>query len=83
MVFKVKTDSSANSAELLGDFTNWENSPIKMDKVSPGLFKCNVKLGAGKHEFKFKVDGMWKENMNDAYATTSNPFGTKNYVIEI
>jgi hypothetical protein len=29
VTFQVKADKSAKQADLLGDFTNWEENPIK------------------------------------------------------
>lgn len=87
ITFQVKSDKEARSAELLGDFTNWEEKPIKMKKIIPGLFKVKVKFREYKtYHYRFKIDGKWKEDMNDGLpsdGTVPNPFGKRNYYIEI
>ncbi len=87
ITFQVKTEKDANIAELLGDFTNWEDKPIKMKKIIPGLFEISVKFRENKvYHYKYKVDKKWKEEMDDgspADGTVPNPFGTRDYFIDI
>jgi 1,4-alpha-glucan branching enzyme len=87
ITFQVRTVPTAGSAELLGDFTNWQERPIRMKKVMEGLFEISVKFRqANTHVYKFRVDGEWKEELDDgspANGTVPNPFGTRNYSIDI
>lgn len=84
--FQVKADKNAKSAAILGDFTNWEENPIEMKKIHPGLFEVNVKLKEYRiYHYKFKIDDKWKEIMEDdllADGTVPNPFGSRNYYID-
>lgn len=79
-LFRVKHESNANAVEVCGDFNNWNG--VKMKKVG-NSFEATISLSAGKHEFKFKVDGKWREEMVENYNTVPNDQGTQNYVIDI
>ncbi len=84
ITFIVDTKERTQSAQLLGDFTAWEVSPIDMEPINDNQFQAVVYLEKEKrYRFKFKTDGEWKENMNDGYKTTKNKFGTLNYVIDV
>lgn len=53
-----------------------------MEYIGNCEFQAEVYLERNQRfEFKFKVDGEWKEKMNDGYKTSKNSFGTLNYVI--
>ena len=80
-LFRAKHESNANAVEVWGDFNNWKNG-VKMKKVG-NSFEATISLSAGKHEFKFKVDGKWREEMVENYNTVPNDQGTQNYVIDI
>lgn len=87
ITFQVRTSLSAKTAELLGDFTNWQERPIKMKKVMDGLFEVKVRFKEpNTHQYKFRIDDQWKENLNDgspSNGTVPNPFGTRNYFIDV
>jgi len=87
ITFQVRTRPEAREAELLGDFTNWQEKPIAMKKVMNGLFEAVVKFRQpDSHKYKFRVDGEWKEEMSDgspANGTVPNPFGTHNYYLDV
>jgi len=82
VIFKVKTKPDSKTAQLLGNFTAWEKSPIDMDYMGDCVFQTEALLEKKQRfEFKFKIDGKWKEQMNDEYKTSRNSFGTLNYVV--
>lgn len=80
---KIILNKIAKKVELLGDFTGWDKNPVLLDTDDNLIFKKSIKLPTGTYQFKIKVDGQWKENMDDGYKITLNPFGTFNYVLEI
>jgi len=86
VLFRVTADTNTQKAELLGDFTDWNDEPIIMNRIGPGIFEKWVKLEGNKvYYYKFKTDGEWKEVMNDyfpANGTVPNPYKSRDYFIK-
>ena len=70
----------AQSVILTGDFNSWDAGMHPLKKSSNGMWKKMVNLSPGRYEYRFIVDGEWK---NDPGCTTcsSNPFGSDNCVL--
>lgn len=78
--FSIKASNGAKSAELAGDFTDWE--PIEMKKQKTGNFAVTVPLTSGTYQYKFIVDGQWVADPdNDLWAP--NPYGSLNSVAQV
>lgn len=78
--FSFKVDN-AETIELLGLNSDWENSVV-MSKKKDGTFSADVNLPKGsQHEFKYRINQ--SEWLNDPEADTENPnvFGGTNSVI--
>ncbi len=74
--------AEAKEVFLMGDFNHWslEKHPMKRDEK--GLWNKTVMLSPGKYEYKFLVDGQWREDpRNDRWCP--NCFGTQNSVLEL
>jgi 1,4-alpha-glucan branching enzyme len=69
----------AKSVHVAGSFNDWDNGATPMKK-SKGIWKRNIKLAPGTYEYRFCVDGEWR---NDPQGTElkQNPFGTENNVL--
>ena|SRR5216110_3105446 len=72
----------AQSVELVGNFTNWENNPVPLKKSKDGTWKATVTLESGTYEYRFKVDGQWR-NDPDCPKRSTNPYGEENCIREI
>ena len=72
----------AESVELVGDFTNWEENPISLKRGKDGTWKTTLTLEPGAHEYRFKVDGEWR-NDPDCPLRQTNPYGEENCVREV
>ena len=48
---------NADSVAILGDFNNWRPTP--MQRQSNGLWAIRLKLGPGRYEYGFQIDGRW------------------------
>ena len=72
----------AQTVELVGGFTNWEDNPITLKKSKDGAWKASVTLESGTHEYRFKVDGQW-QNDPECTRRTTNPFGEENCIREV
>jgi len=81
VTFSLKA-ARAKEVSLLGDFNNWDAAatPMKCDK--DGIWKSTLILPSGRYEFKFLVDGRWREASKDE-PCAPNSFGTLNNVLVI
>ena len=72
----------AKVVQLAGSFTGWGEHPIRMRKLKDGTWKTSVSLEPGTYEYRFKVDGQWR---NDESCTThkANAFGEENCLREV
>ena len=73
---------AAESVLLAGDFTHWTKNPIAMRKQPDGIWSATVLLTAGTHQYRFVVDGEWRDDP-ECKIRVQNPFGTQNDVIEV
>lgn len=73
---------NANEVFLVGDFNNWDAgaNPMKLDV--DGRWKISLIFTPGRYEFKFLVDGKWREGAKEEQ-TVPNCFGTLNNVLII
>jgi len=74
--------SGAQEVILMGDFNNWNPKKHLMKKDGNGVWNKAVILPPGSYEYKFLVDGHWKEDpQNDQ--TCLNCFGTYNNIFNM
>lgn len=72
-------ETEAKEVLLAGDFTDWLDHPIKLKKNKANIWKGEVSLQPGRHEYRFLVDGVWADDPN-CPARVPNAFGTENCV---
>ncbi|MFA5095862.1 MAG: glycogen-binding domain-containing protein [Candidatus Omnitrophota bacterium] len=72
----------AKKVSLAGTFNNWDTRKLSAKNDSRGNWMVKANLKAGRHEYKFFVDGNW---VNDPRCAGSvfNAFGTQNSVVEV
>ena len=74
---------NAETVEILGLNSDWENS-IVMSKKKDGTFTCDVSLPKNsQHEFKYRVNETQWLNEPHADSQNINEFGGQNSVIVI
>jgi len=74
--------SDAKEVILMGDFNNWNPKKHPMKKDDNGKWIRAVLLPPGQYEYKFLVDGQWKEDpQNDRIC--SNKFGSYNNLVNL
>lgn len=72
---------NAETVEILGLNSDWENS-IVMRKKKDGTFSCEVSLPKNtQHEFKYRVNEREWVNEPDADSQQTNVFGSVNSVL--
>ncbi|MBY0514188.1 MAG: glycogen-binding domain-containing protein [Gemmataceae bacterium] len=80
---------AAQAVFLAGTFNGWDPKATPMAKDAAGDWGVAVDLPAGRHEFKFVVDGQWccepgcEGPHHGCPKCVRNPFGTMNRVIEV
>ena len=81
VTFRLKS-SKASQVFLAGDFNGWNAwlNPLRKDK--DGLWVTTLELPVGRYEFKFMVDGKWRESLEDEPAVP-NSCGTFNNVVNV
>jgi 1,4-alpha-glucan branching enzyme len=70
----------AREVSLVGDFNNWDTGANSMKLDKNGSWKVSLIFPPGRYEFKFFVDGKWREGSKDKQ-TVPNCFGTLNHVL--
>lgn len=59
VTFLLKGFQNANEVKLSGSFNDWNENKLLMSKTKNGYWKYELILPAGKHHYKFIVDGKW------------------------
>ena len=72
----------AEEVSLLGNFNNWDGTANPMKRDKDGIWKSTLILPSGRYEFKFRVDGRWRE-ASETEPSIRNSFGTLNNVLVI
>lgn len=73
--FLLKGFQNANNVILSGSFNDWNENDLCMQKTDNGYWKYKIPLPAGKHHYKFIVDGSWildPDNSVKEYDTEGN-----------
>ena len=79
----VFTAEDAETVEVLGLNSDWENSII-MSKKKDGSFTCDVSLPKNsQHQFKYRVNETTWVNEPEADSEQANEFGGTNSVISL
>lgn len=72
----------ANKVVLTGDFNNWNLKSHPMKNDGNGMWSKAVMLSPGQYEYKFLIDGNWREDPRNEQ-TCPNCFGTRNSVLNL
>ena len=48
---------SAKSVALVGTFTGWQEHPLPMSQIEPGIWSIEIELPPGKFEYLFLANG--------------------------
>ena len=85
---KSKTiDITFNAAEarevfIAGDFNQWNPRSTPMHKDARGVWKKQLRLSRGGHEYRLVVDGQWRDDPHAA-ASIANPYGGCNAFVQV
>jgi len=67
---------------VAGTFNNWNPAAVKLVGNSKGTYTATVLLPLGRYEYKFIVNGEWR-NSPDCNELVPNAFGTTNSVLTV
>ena len=75
-------EPAAQQVYVAGSFNNWKPDTTPLAALGNGRWKGDLKLGPGRYEYLFVVDGQWRPDPN-ARETVQNPFGGRNSVVMV
>ena len=75
-------EPAAQQVYVAGSFNEWKPQATPMVALGNGRWKGDLKLGPGRYEYLFVVDGQWRPDPN-ARETVQNPFGGQNSVVMV
>jgi len=67
---------------VAGTFNGWDGHRDPLKKDSKGLWKLAKDLPPGFYEYRFIVDGVWRDDTSCA-SRRSNPYGGENCILEV
>jgi hypothetical protein len=73
---------AAKQVFVAGSFNNWQPEQTPLSPAGNGRWAGGLKVGPGRHEYLFVVDGQWLPDPN-AKESVENPFGGRNSVLTI
>lgn len=71
----------AKEVSVTGSFCRWDEG-IAMKRDGDGCFKAVLTLPRGDYEYRFRVDGEWRNDPNCS-ETTPNRYGSENCVVHV
>lgn len=82
VTFQLPAGVAADSAKLVGDFTNW--SAVPMEQLKDGRFKAVVELEQGReYQFRYLLDEQEWLNEEEADDFVATPFNSENSVVSV
>jgi hypothetical protein len=75
-------EPAAKQVFVAGSFNGWKPETTPLVAADNGRWKGDLKLGPGRYEYLFVVDGQWRTDPN-ARESVANPFGGRNSVIQV
>ncbi|MEW5693826.1 MAG: glycogen-binding domain-containing protein [Candidatus Hydrogenedentota bacterium] len=72
----------AKKVYVAGDWNNWSPDADLMTKNSQGLWEIDLDLMPGEYQYKFVVDGEWKQDPSNPLSADDG-FGGKNSVLKV
>jgi len=76
------SDPSAKTVYIGGSFNNWSQDANELKKGDDGVFRTVIELKPGKYQYKFVVDGNWKED-TDNPEKIDDGYGGINSIVEV
>lgn len=79
---ELKFDSpDAIAVVVTGSFCGWDDG-VQLKKDPSGLWKTTLTLPSGRYEYRFRVDGEWRDDPRCS-EKIPNRFGTVNCILHV
>jgi 1,4-alpha-glucan branching enzyme len=75
-------EPQATEVFVAGCFNDWNPRATPLERGEAGTWFCTIELEAGQHEYRFVVDGEWRDDPLNV-VRCSNEFGTENCVVVV
>ena len=72
----------AEQVVLAASFNGWDNGGTVLKRDAKGVWKTQVSLDPGRYEYRFRVDGHWRDDP-ECPTRIPNAFGSENCIIEV
>jgi 1,4-alpha-glucan branching enzyme len=72
----------AGKVLLVGDFTQWQQGALPMQRGEDGIWRAALELSPGKHAYRFIVDGVWCDDPQ-CTSRVPNPYGSMDMVRQV
>jgi 1,4-alpha-glucan branching enzyme len=73
---------TAESVAVTGSFCGWDPIAHPLKRNRDGVWKTTLMLPPGQYEYRFLVDGEWRDDPTCA-ERIPNPFGSENCVLRV
>ena len=84
VTFELPAQVDANTAELCGEFNEWDATQHPMKRRKDGSFSLTISLKPGnEYRFRYLVNGERWENDWEADKYVPNEFGTEDSVVVV
>lgn len=67
------TAPEGTEAEIVGSFNEWV--PETMTKGPDGVWRITIQLAHGTYEYRFRIDGVWRDDPNNLRRTVNDVGG--------
>ena len=75
--------NTSRQVYLVGDFNSWDRMATPMMPGEDGMWYSTLKIGPGRHEFRYFEDGdIWHTDFA-AFGVVRNEFGGFNSIVEV
>ena len=80
VTFDLPADTARESVRLVGEFNQWEGTPLERQK--DGGWRATLSLDPGReYRFRYLVDGLRWMNEPNADGYVRNPYGEDNSIV--
>ncbi|MCB9453372.1 MAG: isoamylase early set domain-containing protein [Anaerolineaceae bacterium] len=84
VTFELPEAVKAETAYLVGDFNDWDETATPMNRLKSGRFTVTLELESGKeYQFRYLVNGTEWHNDWHADKYVPNPFSGDNSVVSV
>ncbi|MGH9460685.1 MAG: glycogen-binding domain-containing protein [Vicinamibacteria bacterium] len=73
--------ADASNVRVTGSFCDWTEG-YRLKKDRKGVWKASVALSPGRYEYRFVVDGEWRDDPK-ARERVPNTYGGENAIVEV